>query len=67
MNFSAKNLIKVLQQNGFIFSRSNGSHHLYINPVTGKRTTVPIHGNKDLPKGTFYAILRQAGVEKNGA
>jgi predicted RNA binding protein YcfA (HicA-like mRNA interferase family) len=25
---------------------------------------VPIHGKKDLPKGTFYAILKQAGLDK---
>ncbi len=26
---------------------------------------VPIHGNKDLAKGTFFSILKQAGVAKN--
>ncbi len=50
MNYSAKYLIKLLKQHGFVFVRSNGSHHLYVNPVSGKRTTVPIHGKKDLPK-----------------
>ncbi len=65
MNFAAKHLITVLKHNGFNLSRSNGSHHLYVNPVTGKRTIVPIHGNKDLPKGLFYAILKQAGIDKS--
>jgi predicted RNA binding protein YcfA (HicA-like mRNA interferase family) len=27
---------------------------------------VPVHGNKDLKKGTFLAILKQAGIDKNG-
>ncbi|MEI7980366.1 MAG: type II toxin-antitoxin system HicA family toxin [Bacteroidota bacterium] len=66
MNYSSKYLIKLLKKNGFVFSRSNGSHHLYINPVSGKRTTVPVHGKKDLPKGTFYAILKQSGIEEEG-
>jgi predicted RNA binding protein YcfA (HicA-like mRNA interferase family) len=26
---------------------------------------VPVHGNKDIPKGTFLAILKQAGIDKN--
>lgn len=65
MNYAAKHLIKVLKQNGFILSRSSGSHQLYVNPVTGKRTIVPVHGNKDLPKGLFYAILKQAGIDKS--
>lgn len=64
MNFSPKNLIRLLKENGFIFSRSKGSHHLYVNPVSGKRAIVPFHGNKDIPKGTFFAILRQAGIDK---
>ncbi|MFN4285220.1 MAG: type II toxin-antitoxin system HicA family toxin [Lacibacter sp.] len=25
----------------------------------------PVHGNKDIPKGTFYAILKQAGISKD--
>jgi predicted RNA binding protein YcfA (HicA-like mRNA interferase family) len=65
MNYSAKNLIRVLEQNGFILSRISGSHHLYVNPVSGKRIIVPVHGNKDLPKGTFYAIIKQAGIDRS--
>jgi predicted RNA binding protein YcfA (HicA-like mRNA interferase family) len=33
--------------------------------VTGKITVVPVHGNKDLPKGTYYGILKQAGLNKD--
>jgi predicted RNA binding protein YcfA (HicA-like mRNA interferase family) len=29
-----------------------------------KITVVPMH-NKDLPKGTLVAILKQAGIDKN--
>ena len=63
MNYSAKYLIKLLKQHGFVFVRSNGSHHLYMNHLSGKRTVVPVHGHKDLPKGTFFAILKQAGID----
>lgn len=64
MNFSAKNLILILEQKGFFFKRANGSHHLYYNPKTNKTIIVPVHGNKDLAKGTFFAILKQAGIDK---
>lgn len=63
MNLSVSNLIRILENNDFHFKRSNGSHHLYYNAKTGKTVIVPVHGKKDLPKGTFYAILRQAEVE----
>lgn len=65
MNLSPKYLIKILEQNGFIFKRSKGSHHLYFNPVSNKTVIVPVHGGKDMKKGTFLAVLKQAGIDKN--
>jgi predicted RNA binding protein YcfA (HicA-like mRNA interferase family) len=64
MNFSAKNLISLLERNGYFFKRASGSHQLFYNPLTGKTVIVPVHGNKDLAKGTFFAILKQAGIDK---
>jgi predicted RNA binding protein YcfA (HicA-like mRNA interferase family) len=65
MNFSSKYLIMLLEENGFVFKRSKGSHHIYYNASTRKTAVVPTHGNKDLKKGTFLAILKQAGVSKD--
>lgn len=65
MNLSPKSLIKFLELNGFIFKRSKGSHQLFYNPVTNKTIIVPVHGGKDLKKGTFLAIIKQAGLDKN--
>ncbi len=65
MNLSAKRLIFILEQNGFIFKRTKGSHQIYYNPNSNKTTVVPLHGNKDLKKGTFLTILKQAGIDKN--
>jgi predicted RNA binding protein YcfA (HicA-like mRNA interferase family) len=53
MNLSAKQLIRILIMNGFAYKRAKGSHQLY----TNKTVIVPMHGNKDIPKGTFLAIL----------
>jgi len=64
MNFSSRYLIEILEQNGFVFRRSNGSHHVYYNPTNRTIVVVPVLGKKDLPKGTFYSILKQAGLEK---
>lgn len=54
-----------MEQHGFVFKRSKGSHHLYFNSTTNKTIIVPVHGSKDLKKGTFLAILKQAGIDKN--
>jgi len=62
MNLSPKYLIKMLEQNGFTFQRAKGSHQLFRNATTGKTIVVPVHGGKDMKKGTFLAILKQAAI-----
>jgi predicted RNA binding protein YcfA (HicA-like mRNA interferase family) len=38
---------------------------LYYNPITNKTVIVPVHGGKDMKKGTFLTLLKQAGIDKN--
>ena len=47
---NARHLIKVLEQKGFSFSWQSGSRAIYISEE-GLRTTVPIHGKKELGIG----------------
>ena len=60
MSRSSRDLIKVLENDGWVLSHIRGSHHIYkkdgYTPVT-----VP-HPRKDLPAGTYYAILKHAGI-----
>lgn len=65
MNLSPKYLIEILERNGFVFKRSKGSHYLYFKGETKKTVIVPFHGGKNMKKGTFLAILKQAGIDKN--
>ncbi len=65
MNQSPQYLIRLLEKNGFILKRSKGSHQIFFNALTNITVIVPVHGNKDLKKGTFLAILKQAGIDKN--
>ncbi len=53
MNLSPKRLIAFLERNGFNFKRTKGSHQVYFYPITNKTAKVPVHGEKDLKKGTF--------------
>jgi predicted RNA binding protein YcfA (HicA-like mRNA interferase family) len=57
--------LKLLEENGFIFKRAKGSHQIYYNPIKNIIVIVPVHGSKDIKKGTFLAILKQAGIDKN--
>jgi len=63
-SLTPKDIVRILKQKGFILDRSRGSHQIWLHPVSRKRAVVPMH-NKDIPAGTLYAILKQAGIEKN--
>ena len=58
---TGKELIKILKSNGWILDRIRGSHYILIK---GNETVVvPVHGNKDIPKGTLENILKKAGLK----
>ncbi|MCH6236708.1 type II toxin-antitoxin system HicA family toxin [Cognataquiflexum rubidum] len=61
-SLTPKELIKILEAQGFIFQRSKGSHQLFKHP-DGRRTVVPVH-TRDLKTGTLLAILKQSGISK---
>jgi predicted RNA binding protein YcfA (HicA-like mRNA interferase family) len=65
MNLSPKHLIKILEQNGFVYERTRGSHKIFCNLINSKIVVVPYHGGRDMKKGTFLAVLKQAGIDKN--
>ena len=62
-SYTPKEVIQVLEKNGFALSRSKGSHHVFRHP-DGRKTVVPLH-NKDLPKGTLMAIIKQSGLSRD--
>ena len=45
-SLTPKELIKLLEQKGFVFDRSKGSHQIYYNKEQKLRIEVPMH-NKD--------------------
>ena len=64
MPMTARQMVKLLKQNGFEELRQNGTSHLImINRQTGTTVTVPMHAG-DLKKGTEQKILKDAGLKK---
>ena len=60
---TAIEVIRGLKKAGFVFDRqAKGSHEIWYNPVTKRRTTVPNHPGVDIRKGTLKAILKEAGI-----
>jgi len=60
MDQSPKKFIKILEAHGWSLSRIKGSHHIMENQDLKKTIVVPVHGNKDIPKGLFYSLIKQA-------
>jgi predicted RNA binding protein YcfA (HicA-like mRNA interferase family) len=53
---SGSRIVRALERHGFKVARIAGSHHIMRNP-DGRGTTVPVHGNRDVAKGTLRAFL----------
>ncbi len=60
---TARQVIKILKQNGFELDHTTGSHYIFYNSLTKKRVTVAYH-TRSIPKGTLAAILKQAGLSE---
>ncbi|QTA88858.1 type II toxin-antitoxin system HicA family toxin [Desulfonema magnum] len=50
-------LQKRIKKIGFIKVRQKGSHIRFVHS-DGRKTTIPDHGNKDVPKGLLLKIIR---------
>jgi predicted RNA binding protein YcfA (HicA-like mRNA interferase family) len=57
-SISGKDFIKIIENLGFQLTRINGSHHRFKHQ-DGRTTTIPVHGNKDLPKGLIRTIIKE--------
>lgn len=57
MPMTAKEMLKLLQKNGFEIISQNGSHIKLKNPDTGIIIILPYH-SKELKKGMEQAILK---------
>jgi predicted RNA binding protein YcfA (HicA-like mRNA interferase family) len=53
---TGKEMVRFLKKQGFMVARVRGSHHFL--QRGDQRTSVPVHGNRNLKIGTLRSILR---------
>lgn len=59
-----KEIIKIIETDGWYEVRQNGSHRQYKHPTKKGLVTIPIHRlSNDLTIGLEKSILKQAGIE----
>lgn len=59
---NSKDLIRLLEKNGWALRASRGSHHVYTHPEKPGHISVP-HPKLDLGKGITHKLLKQAGLK----
>ncbi|MGH8760576.1 MAG: type II toxin-antitoxin system HicA family toxin [Burkholderiales bacterium] len=55
-------LIKKLEQAGWVLRSVKGSHHVYTHPQRPGHVSVP-HPRKDLGVGLLHKLLKQTGLD----
>jgi len=59
-----REVIKIIENDGWFLHSQVGSHKQYKHPIKSGRVTIPDHGkNDDLDHKTVKSILTQAGLK----
>ena len=61
-SYSSREIIKMLQDDGWYEVSCVGDHHQFKHPTKNGRVTVT-HPKKDIPAGTVRNIEKQSGVK----
>ena len=60
LNIKSREIVKILQKNGFEIKRQSGTH--VIMKKENKMVVVPVH-KETMPIGTLKSIERQSGIK----
>ena len=61
-HLNSKEIIKIIEADGWQLVRAKGSHHHFKHPTKKGLVTIP-HPKRTLPKGMVSSILKQAGLK----
>jgi predicted RNA binding protein YcfA (HicA-like mRNA interferase family) len=64
MPLKVRELLRMLEDDGWYLVTTVGSHRQYKHPTKPGRVTVPGKMGRDLPIGTERSILKQAGLNR---
>ena len=61
-SYSSRELIKLLNDDGWYFYKASGSHHHFKHPTKKEKSLSPTH-EKTSPRKTIENIIKQAGIK----
>jgi predicted RNA binding protein YcfA (HicA-like mRNA interferase family) len=59
-----RDIIKLIEDDGWHLVKTRGSHRQYKHPVKKGRVTLAGHPGDELAPGTLNSVLKQAGLKK---
>ena len=59
-----RDIIKLIESNGWYLVVTRGSHRQYKHPLQKGRVTIAGNANHDIAPGTLNSILKQAGLKE---
>jgi len=63
-NVKVRDVIKMIEEDGWYLSRTRGSHQQYKHSLKPGLITIAGKPNHDLAKGTLNSILKKAGLKQ---
>jgi predicted RNA binding protein YcfA (HicA-like mRNA interferase family) len=60
-----RDIIKLVEADGWYLVTIRGSHHQYKHPAKLGRVTIAGNRNHDIAPGTLNSILKQAGLKEH--
>lgn len=64
MNVKVKELIKLIEKDGWYLVRLKGSHRQFHHPTKSGTVTIAGKESVEVPTGTLNSVLKQAGLKK---
>ena len=61
-----RDVLRLLADDGWVLTRTRGSHQQYKHPFKAGLVTVAGSSNDDLAPGTLNSVLKQAGLKTSG-
>ncbi|MBL7112694.1 MAG: type II toxin-antitoxin system HicA family toxin [Bacteroidales bacterium] len=58
-----KEVIRIIEKNGWYLIGQKGSHRQFKHPAKSGRVTIAGNLSDEIPKGTLYSVLKQAGLK----
>ena len=59
-----RDIIKLIETDGWYIVKTKGSHRQYKHPIKTGRVTIAGHLNDDLAPGTLNSVLKQANLKE---